>query len=330
MRLRLASRGSALALWQTNWVADRLRGAVPGLQTEVATFTTTGDATQAAGVPMSKVGTKGLFTKELEDALLAGNADIAVHSLKDVPSDLPAGLALLATPARADARDALVSRDGHTTLEGLAPGARVGTSSLRRVAQLRHYRPDLEYIPVRGNVDTRLRKLDEGQYDALVMAAAGLTRLGHEQRISQHLSPEVCLPAVGQGALAIEGREGDQAVAGLCRAIHDPVTAACTAAERAFMATLTRAGLAPTEEEPGLPGQAPPMSGSCQVPIGAFALAHGDHLHIKGLVAMVDGSQLLTWEAEGPLRLAETLGRTLAEHLLDQGAAAMVQSAHGK
>ena len=323
--LRLATRGSALAMAQTRWVAARLMAAHPGLEVTWEVFKTTGDATQATGTPMAAVGSKGLFTKELEEALLDGRADVAVHSLKDVPTDLPPGLMLLAMPEREDPRDALLSRVA-PSLVALPAGARVGTSSLRRTAQLRRARPDLEFMPVRGNVDTRLRKLAEGQYDALIMAAAGLKRLGLGGQITEYLAPELCLPAAGQGALALEGRAADARVRSLCAALDDPAVAACVAAERACLRRLTEAGLVPEPEESGATGAAPPQGGSCQVPIAAHAVWRGAALWLRGLVAAVDGGELIAGEASGTD--PEALGAGLADQLLARGADRLVRQAH--
>lgn len=337
----VATRGSLLALTQTRWVVGCLQELYPDVAFKLEVFRTSGDRSQAEGIPLSQVGGKGLFTKELEDALLAGQADIAVHSLKDMPTDLPAGLTLGCVPEREDPRDVVITADGRT-LEQLPPGARVGTSSLRRTAQLRHYRPDLQYVPVRGNVDTRLRKLQEGQYDALVMAAAGLRRAGFADRIVQYLAPEVCLPAVGQGALAIEIRSGDPLVGELVAALNHPETALAVHAERAFLARVTAevAGLgtrpdgagAPGPDAgpgPGAPGQAPPLTGSCQTPVAAFARVHRGHIHLKGLVGLPDGSRLVAWEGEAPEGRPHALGVAVAEAVLARGGRELLRQVHG-
>ncbi|BDG59224.1 hydroxymethylbilane synthase [Caldinitratiruptor microaerophilus] len=330
--IRVATRGSRLALAQTEWVVARLREAHPGLDFQVVTLRTAGDRTQRAGIPLSRVGGKGLFTRELEEALLDGRVDLAVHSLKDLPSDLPSGLTLGCVPPREDPRDALLSPDGRG-LRDLAPGTRVGTSSLRRTAQLRRLRPDLELAPVRGNVDTRLRKLATGQYGALVMAAAGLHRLGLRDRISAYLAPEECLPAAGQGALGIEVRDGDEAILALLRPLHDPVTAAAVRAERAFLARLTEElegrGPVPGDPAAGVPGQAPPLSGTCQVPVAAHAALDGDRLHLHGLVALPDGSRVVKAAGDGPADAPEQLGRAVAETVLRTGGRQMLRQAHG-
>jgi hydroxymethylbilane synthase len=296
--LVIASRGSQLALWQANWVRDQLAGA--GRQSRIEIIRTTGD--KITDVPLAKVGGKGLFTKEIEEALLDGRADLAVHSLKDLPTELPEGLALAAVPEREDPRDAIVGRK----LSELAAGARVGTSSLRRSAQLRARRPELLIESIRGNLDTRLRKLDEGQYDAIVLAAAGLKRLGWGARIAEILDAEVMCSAVGQGALAIETRgsgAGRDAVAVLD---HAPTRAAVTA-ERAVLHAL---------------------GGGCQVPIGAHASVEGSTLHLLGVVAAPDGSVVVRAETAGPVGDSLSLGSALAATLLERGARAVLDTVY--
>jgi hydroxymethylbilane synthase len=290
MSLAIGSRGSQLALWQANWVKRELEALGETCRIEI--IKTTGD--RITDVPLAKVGTKGLFTKEIEEALLDGRIDLAVHSLKDLPTELPAGLIISAIPAREDPRDALVG----ATLAQLPPGARVGTSSLRRVAQLRAVRPDLAIESVRGNVDTRLRKLGEGQYDALVMAAAGLRRLGWEARISECLPVDVMCPAVGQGALAIETREAGDA-AGSCGRLDDTATRLSVEAERAVLATL---------------------GGGCQVPIGAYGSIAGDRLDLVAIVASPDGTRLIRKNAAGPAAERVRIGEELGRQLLEAGA----------
>jgi len=295
--LVIASRGSQLALWQARWVSAQLTER--GHQCRIEIIRTTGD--KITDVPLAKVGTKGLFTKEIEEALLDGRADLAVHSLKDLPTELPAGLVLAATPAREDPRDALVGR----RLADLPAGAKLGTSSLRRAAQLRTVRPDLRIEPVRGNLDTRLRKLDEGQYDAIVLAAAGPKRLGWEDRIAEILSPDVVCPAVGQGALAIEtGATGLSA----CRQLNHPPTQWAVTAERALLAAL---------------------GGGCQVPIGAYATVTGESLSLQAVVVSPDGVQLVRDRSEGPAADAERIGRELGEALLAAGADSILESVYG-
>ena len=303
--ITIGSRGSQLALWQSRWVASELNQR--GFTTNIEIIKTTGD--KITGVPLSQVGTKGLFTKELEEALLAGSIDIAVHSLKDMPTELPAGLALAATPAREDARDAII---GKPLLE-LTRGAKVGTSSLRRTAQLRQVRPDLIIESVRGNLDTRLRKLDEGQYDAILLAAAGLRRLGWADRIAELLPIETMCPAVGQGALAIEARIPDSSAPTpaleACRALEHAPTRAAITAERAVLATL---------------------GGGCQVPIGAHATIEGELLHLRAVVVAPDGkSAPMVCTLTGPAAHAAALGQQAAEQLLSEGADDILEAVYG-
>ena len=298
MLLTIGSRGSQLALWQANWVKQRLEALGETCRIEI--IKTTGD--KITDVPLAQVGTKGLFTKESEEALLDGRIDLAVHSLKDLPTELPDGLLISAIPSREDPRDALVG----APLAELATGAKVGTSSLRRVAQLRAARPDLAIESVRGNVDTRLRKLGEGQYDALVMAAAGLRRLGWEARIAECLPVEVMCPAVGQGALAIETREeGDAARS--CARLDDAGARVCVEAERAVLATL---------------------GGGCQVPIGAYARITGDRLDLVAIVASPDGARLIRKNAAGPPAARVRIGEELGRRLLDAGAREILEEVY--
>src|SRR5436305_2002326 len=284
--LVIASRGSQLALWQARWVQTQLAGA--GHESRIEIIKTTGD--KITDVPLAKVGTKGLLTKEIEEALLDGRADLAVHSLKDLPTELPEGLVIAAVPEREDPRDAVVGK----RLDDLAHGALVGTSSLRRSAQLKKLRPDLRIESVRGNVDARLRKLDEGQYDAIILAAAGLKRLGSGDRIAEIVPVERMCSAVGQGALAIETRAsgpGFDAVRALDHAgSHTAVTA-----ERGVLAAL---------------------GGGCQVPIGAYATVADGRIQLLAIVAAPDGSEVVQARAEGPVDAAESLGRGLGEELL--------------
>ena len=288
--LVIASRGSQLALWQAHWVEDRLSGL--GLECRIEIIKTTGD--KITDVPLAKVGTKGLFTKEIEEALLEERADLAVHSLKDLPTELPQGLVLAAVPAREDPRDAIVGK----RLADLPQAARVGTSSLRRAAQLRKTRPDLVVESLRGNLDTRLRKLDEGRYDAIVLAAAGLKRLGWADRIAELLPPDVMCPAVGQGALALESRQsggGKDA----CEALDHPETRAAVTAERAVLGAL---------------------GGGCQVPIGAYATVADGRLRLIAIVASPDGLELVRAESHGAVSEGAALGRALGSELLARGA----------
>lgn len=297
--LVIASRGSQLALWQARWVQAQLESL--GHPSRIEIIKTTGD--KITGVPLAQVGTKGLFTKEIEEALLEGRAHLAVHSLKDLPTELPAGLMLAATPAREDPRDAIVGM----RLAELPLHARIGTSSLRRAAQLRKLRPDLEIEAVRGNVDTRLRKLDEGRYAAILLAAAGLKRLGLEQRIAEIISPEVICPAVGQGALAIETGAGGEAPEICLQLNHAPTRAAVTA-ERAFLGAL---------------------GGGCQVPIGAHATVGDGRLRLSGVVVSPDGAGLVRDASEGPLETAEQIGRELGAKVLAAGADRILESVYG-
>src|SRR5579862_2706181 len=285
--LTIGSRGSQLALWQARWVESRL--SEHGLACRIEIIRTTGD--KITDVPLAKVGVKGLFTKEIEEALLNGQIDLAVHSLKDLPTDLPAGLEIAAVPEREDARDAMVG----ASLTDLRAGARVGTSSLRRSAQLRRLRPDLIMESIRGNVDTRLRKLDEGQFDAIVMAAAGLKRLGWEDRIAEILPPEIMCPAPGQGALAIETRIGES----VCAVLEHAPSRAAVNAERAVLASL---------------------GGGCQVPIGAYAHIDGGTLILTAVVISPDGSEFVHETGQGNPADAEAIGRSVGAVLLNHGA----------
>ena len=296
--LVIASRGSQLALWQAHHVAARL--AALGHQCRIEIVKTTGD--QVTDVPLSRIGSKGLFTKEIEEALLDRRADLAVHSLKDLPTELPAHLVLAAVPEREDPRDAVVGRK----IAELPHGAGVGTSSLRREAQLRRMREDLAIQPVRGNLDTRLRKLDDGQYHAILLAAAGLKRLGWSARIAEILEPEAMCPAVGQGALAIETRA---AGAGFdaALALDHPASRAAVTAERAVLAAL---------------------GGGCQVPIGAHAVVDGDRLRLLAVVASPTGDALIRLDAEGLAADASPLGRDLGERLLAAGARQILESVY--
>jgi len=299
-RLRLGTRASTLALRQSGMIAAELERR--GAAVEIVPIRTSGDVLTGS---LATEGGKGLFVKEIEEALLAKRVDFAVHSLKDMPAALPPGLILVATPAREDARDVLVSPGG-TGLEGLARGARVGTSSLRRRAQLLARRPDLVTVALRGNVDTRLRKLAAGEVDALLLAAAGLARLGLVPPGAVPLAPEEFLPAIGQGALAIEARGGDETVLAHLRALDDPPTAAAVAAERAFLAE---------------------VGGDCQTPLAAHAMVVGGRLHLRALVAEVDGTGALADEVDGEVTAAAAIGTRLAAMLLARGAADIIARA---
>ena len=298
--LRIATRKSPLALWQTEHVAARLRAAHPGVEVALVPMSTRGD--EVLDRSLADLGGKGLFLKELELAMQRGDADCAVHSLKDVPMELEPGFALSAILARADHADAFVSND-HAGLEALPQGARVGTSSLRRQAQLRAARPDLQLLDLRGNVNTRLAKLDAGDYDAIVLACAGLARLGFEGRIRARLDAPLWLPAPAQGAIAIEIREGDAATQDLCAALDDARTRTCVEAERA----MNRA-----------------LHGSCHVPVAGLARLHGARLRLDGLVGSVSDGRLVRAGAEGDAAEPERLGETVARALLDGGAGVLL------
>jgi len=293
--LRLGTRGSVLALAQAAWVKQRIEEHDASLQVKVQVIKTSGD--RVLDAPTQTIGGKGVFTKEIEEALLNSAIDFAVHSLKDLPTRLADGLALAAVPGREDARDVLVAR-GPTTLAALPTGARVGTGSLRRHAQLLHHRSDLQVLAVRGNIDTRLRKLDAGEFDALVMAAAGLRRIGRAERINEFLSDAVCVSAAGQGALAIETRT-DGAARDRLAFLNDTASAAEVAAERALLDKL---------------------GGDCRVPIGARARCVGENLSMIGVVASPDGARTCRDEISGLTAEAAELGRQLAEKLLAKGA----------
>lgn len=303
--LRIASRGSELALWQSRSVQDALRAADPALQVEIDVIKTTGDNIQ--DVPLAKIGDKGLFTKELDAALLSGAADLAVHSLKDVPTRLPEGLALAAITTREDPRDVVILPPGRRGgLYYVKSGAKVGTSSLRRRAQLQALRPDLDITDLRGNLNTRLAKLDAGAYDAIILAAAGVLRLGWAERIGQYLDAPAWLPAVGQGALAVVAREDRPDVRDRLRPLHDPAAAACTVAERALLRAL---------------------EGGCQVPIGALAQVDDDGVIVlHGLVADLDGRRILRVQEVGSMDATDDVGRRAADALLAKGAGQILES----
>lgn len=294
--IKIATRRSALALWQAEFVKTRLQALHPGLKVELLEMVTLGD--KILDVPLAKVGGKGLFVKELEQALLRGEADIAVHSMKDVPMALPEGLELNAICEREDHRDALVSNT-YACFEDLPLGAVVGTSSLRRQCQLSALRPDLNIKSLRGNVNTRLEKLDEGQFDAIVLAAAGLIRLQLQNRIRAFLDETQCLPACGQGAVGIECRSEDDTVKALLAPLNHAQTALTVRAERAFNRHL---------------------EGGCQVPIGAFAVLEGTQIYLRGLVGQPNGRLVILDELRGPATNPEQLGLDLADRLLAQGA----------
>lgn len=294
--LRIATRQSALALWQANYIKAQLTQAYPTLKIELLGITTSGDKNLATS--LNEIGGKGLFVKELEQALLENKAEIAVHSMKDVPMDFPLGLEIPVICRREDPRDVLIS-NRFPNLAALPTGAVVGTSSLRRLCQLQALRPDLTIQPLRGNVDTRIQRLDENKFDAIILAAAGLLRLGLAARISEYLPPSQFLPAAGQGALGIECRKEDHATHQLIQFLNDDVTHLCVKAERALNKQL---------------------EGGCQVPIGAYAQYQNDQLQLKGLIGSLDGRIMLKTELIGSAQQAEELGIKAAKELIKQGA----------
>ena len=302
--IRIGSRGSALALAQATWVQKQIAVRRPDLDVELVVIKTSGDRFLDAS--LRAIGGKGVFTREIEDALLEGKIDIAIHSMKDLPTEIAAGLVIAAIPEREDPRDVLVSR-GANILKTLPAGTKIGTGSLRREAQLRHYRRDLAVAPIRGNVDTRLRKLDAGEVDALVMAAAGLKRIGQAARIAEFLSSDICVSAVAQGALAVEAR-ADASMRETLAFLNDAVARTEVSAERAFLCRL---------------------GGGCQVPVGAQATLDGTQLQIHGIVAKPDGSSLFRGEKTGKATDAERLGEELAEELLRAGADTVLRNLNG-
>ncbi|HKN86232.1 MAG TPA: hydroxymethylbilane synthase [Nitrospiraceae bacterium] len=307
--LVIGTRGSRLAVWQAEWIQARLHEIAPALTVTLQRIKTSGD--KILDVPLAKIGGKGLFVKEIEEALLEGEIDLAVHSMKDVPTVLPDALEILCVPSREDARDALISREGRKgwTLDQLPAGARIGTSSLRRQSQLLHYRPDLKIEMLRGNVETRLRKLKQGDYDAIVLASAGLRRMGLNEEVTEYLSLDVSVPAIGQGALAIEGRRDDEFVRALLSELNDPITHTAVAAERALLDRL---------------------QGGCQVPIAAHATIERDRLVLDGLVASPDGTTLIRDAVAGAASDARALGTRLAEQLLAAGGDVILRDLYGR
>ena len=301
-KLRIGSRGSQLALWQANHISSLLRAR--GHEVEIEIIHTTGD--KITDVALAKVGTKGMFTKEIEEALAAGRVDLAVHSLKDLPTELPHGFEIAAITERQDPRDAFCSRH-YSKVDHLPNGARVGTSSLRRQAQLKAIRPDLDIHPLRGNVDTRLRKLEQGEYDAIILASAGLKRLGKTELIKEIIPAEVMCPAAGQGALGIEIREGDVKTRELLAFLNDPDARAATTCERALLNSL---------------------GGGCQVPIGAFAEVRDGKLHLESIVADPDGTRLLRDSRDGSD--PEKLGNEAGASLLKRGGDAILEAVYGR
>lgn len=301
--LRLGTRGSKLARWQADWVAGALRQ-LGTCEVELVPISTPGD--QQQDQPIATIGSQGVFTKALQDALLSHSIDLAVHSLKDLPTESVPNLQLSAVPKRGPQGDVLVARRGVRSIEELPVAAMVGTGSLRRVAQLWHLRPDLRMLPIRGNVDTRLRKLQAGEYDALILADAGLTRLGLEQHISQRIPYEIMLPAVGQGALGIETRAGDTSTLAAISALNDPDTMAAVVAERSLLATLR---------------------GGCLAPVGAWGRTEGDELHLTACVVSGNGRTQLLVADQAPVDQALMLGKNVAKDLLALGADKLIQAA---
>ena len=299
--LRIGTRGSQLALWQARWVQQAIEGQWPEVKTELTIIKTTGD--KITDVPLAKVGGKGLFVKEIEEALMDGRIDLAVHSMKDMPAELPHGLCIGAVPERENPLDALISNN-NIYLDQLPPGARVGTSSLRRASQLLHRRPDLNIRTLRGNLDTRLKKLAGGDMDAIVLATAGLKRLGLKHLITSVLDPDIMLPAVGQGALCIESRTHDSRTSQIVTSLDHAATHLAVMAERAFLNRL---------------------EGGCQVPIAAYATLENEQLELNGLVSEVDGSIFIQEAAKGPCDEAVSLGVKLAETLISRGAGEILE-----
>ncbi len=295
-RLIIGTRGSKLALWQANWVKRHIELRHPDVSVEIQIIKTKGD--KILDVPLAKVGGKGLFVKEIEEALLAGSIDMAVHSMKDMPGDIPQGLCIAAIPKRENPQDVLISRD-RIPLRDLKVGARIGTSSLRRAAQIRHIRPDIEIVSLRGNLDTRLKKLEDSDMDAIILAAAGVIRLGFNSRITEFLDETLLLPAAGQGALCIEIRSDDPEAAAVAAEMDHPQTRAVVLGERAFLYRL---------------------QGGCQTPIAAFGKIDGNVMTLQGVVASLDGAVIFKKVATGTPDTSEALGVWLAETLLSEGA----------
>ena len=294
-KITIGTRGSRLAVIQAQWVLTKLREATPGLEANLVKITTRGD--RDSGTALDKFAGQGVFVKELEKALIDGEIDLAVHSLKDMPTEIPRGLFLAATTARLDPRDVLISRAGKSA--ELAPGSMIGTGSHRRAVQLRAFRPDLETCGVRGNIDTRLRKVSEGEVDGIIVAAAALIRLGWQDKITEYLPTEHFTPAAGQGALGIEIRSGDKATALLASAINHEPTWQSVTAERTFLRAL---------------------GGGCRAPIAALGIVSGDALKLSGMVASVDGSRILRATEEGNAQAPEQVGRQLAQKMAEMGA----------
>lgn len=306
MILRIGTRGSKLALIQSEWIKNRIQDRHPDVRVVLTVIKTTGD--KILDSPLSKIGGKGLFVKEIEDALLQNRVDLAVHSMKDVPAELPEGLMLAAFPEREDPRDALVSV-GDASIDQLPRKARLGTSSLRRAAQILHIRPDLDIAPLRGNVDTRLGKLSGGELDCIILATAGLKRMGLEDRISQVIPTDKILPAIGQGALGLETRRDDARTIAVISFLNHEPTQVAVAAERAFLKEL---------------------EGGCQVPIAGLAHLENDRLHFTGMVAELDGTRIIQDQISGNKKDAAQMGRELAGKLLAGGARKILEKIYGK
>jgi hydroxymethylbilane synthase len=302
--LRIGTRGSLLALTQSEFIKRSLEQLWPDLRVELKIIKTTGDRIQ--DVPLAKVGGKGLFVKEIEDALLSREVDLAVHSMKDVPAELPSGLEIGVVPEREDARDVLITHRGSNLAE-LPEGAVLGTSSLRRAAQVKRLRPDLRVEMLRGNLDTRLKKLEQGLYDAIILAAAGLHRMGWKDRITAYFDPAEFIPAIGQGALGLELRSDDDATRHCAAPLHHADTAVAVEAERAFLQTL---------------------EGGCQVPIGGHATVSGDRVELRGLVASIDGREIVERRGVAPRTEAAALGRRIATELLEAGARRILEEVY--
>lgn len=300
-KITIGTRGSKLALWQANYIADCIRTQYPDVDVSLLHIVTTGD--KILDVPLAKIGGKGLFTKELETAMLNGEIDLAVHSLKDMPTQLPEGLLLAAITERTDAGDAFIS-PRYGTVENLPQGAKLGTSSLRRKAQLLKYRPDLTICDLRGNLDTRLKKLDTGDLDAIILAVAGLKRLGWQERITQVLPNDICLPAVGQGALAIEARSNDEEVLEMLAFLNHQETRWAVEAERAYLAE---------------------VEGGCQIPIGVYGKMEQEVLQLEAVILSVDGMRQVRQTISGAPAEAKRLGQTLAQDMLNAGGREILQ-----
>ena len=306
MLIRIGTRGSKLALVQSEWIKKKIEDRHPHVRVELTIIKTTGD--KIVDSPLSKIGGKGLFVKEIEDALQQNRVDLAVHSMKDVPAELPDGLMLAAFPEREDPRDALIS-SGDKPIDQLPQKAKLGTSSLRRAAQILHLRPDLDIAPLRGNVDTRLGKLNGGELDCIILATAGLKRMGLEDRISQIISSDKILPAIGQGALGLETRQGDAQTIEVIAFLNHAPTKVAVAAERAFLKEL---------------------EGGCQVPIAGLALLENDRLHFTGMVAELDGTRIIKDRISGDKKDAGRMGKELAHKLLANGAREILERVYGK